>query len=298
MNYYLGIDGGGTVTTAVVTDENGNILVRKTGKTINFYSVGIEKARENLQLIINDITDFLGEVKFEGAFIGCSALDKKADKKIITALCENIINAQKTAMHSDLFIALNSLGNVSCPAVAVCGTGSMAMGKKENGETLISGGWGHIIGDEGSAYSITVSVLKNCCLMCDKKLSSPVIDEAKKYFNITDFRKIIDVIYLPHTSKAYIAGFAEKVSMLCNNGDTLCQNIIEAEAKAFAETVKSLLAELKQCRHLGIYGGVFKNNEYFTACFRDEIIKSYPYIKIQLLTIPPEECAARLAREL
>ena len=44
MKYYLGIDGGGTRTTAAVSDENGNVLFKAVGKSINFYSVGFEKA--------------------------------------------------------------------------------------------------------------------------------------------------------------------------------------------------------------------------------------------------------------
>ena len=55
MKYYLGIDGGGTRTTAAVSDENGNVLFKAVGKSINFYSVGMEKARENLENVINDI---------------------------------------------------------------------------------------------------------------------------------------------------------------------------------------------------------------------------------------------------
>ena len=55
MKYYLGIDGGGTRTTAAVSEENGKLLFKAVGKSINFYSVGMEKARENLKNVINDI---------------------------------------------------------------------------------------------------------------------------------------------------------------------------------------------------------------------------------------------------
>ena len=70
MKYYLGIDGGGTRTTAAVSDENGNVLFKAVGKSINFYSVGMEKARENLKNVINDIYKNIGKIEFESAFIG------------------------------------------------------------------------------------------------------------------------------------------------------------------------------------------------------------------------------------
>ena len=53
MKYYLGIDGGGTKTTAAVSDENSNIITKATGKTINFYSVGMEASRRNLKEAID-----------------------------------------------------------------------------------------------------------------------------------------------------------------------------------------------------------------------------------------------------
>ena len=68
MKYYLGIDGGGTRTTAAVSDENGNVLFKAVGKSINFYSVGMEKARENLKNDISDIYKNLGQIEFYSAF--------------------------------------------------------------------------------------------------------------------------------------------------------------------------------------------------------------------------------------
>ena len=55
MKYYLGIDGGGTKTVAAVSDENGNILLMQEGKSINFYSVGMESARFNLETVLVEI---------------------------------------------------------------------------------------------------------------------------------------------------------------------------------------------------------------------------------------------------
>ena len=70
MKYYLGIDGGGTRTTAAVSDENGNVLFKAVGKSINFYSVRREQARENLKNVINDIYKNIGGIEFDSAFIG------------------------------------------------------------------------------------------------------------------------------------------------------------------------------------------------------------------------------------
>lgn len=295
MKYYLGIDGGGTKTTAAVADENENIIAKVTGKTINFYAVGMENSRKNLADVIEEIKSKTGISSFEGAFIGCSALDAKADSETLDALCSGVINAEKIGMDSDLFVALkSSSGN----CVAVCGTGSMAIGEKNDGNLVVKGGWGHIIGDEGSAYSIAVSALKLCCALCDKNINSPLLASAEEYFGVDSFRKAIDVIYSPETAKDLIAGFAAKVGKLAQNGCEDCINIIKSEAEAYAETVCTLVSELESCNLISLCGGVFNNNELFLQEFTKRISASYPETETKILGIPPEEGALKAAKEL
>ncbi len=293
----MGIDGGGTRTTAVVTDENGKNLIKKVGKTINFYSVGMNSAHNNLEELMNEIYSDIGRVEFDGAFIGCSALDSEADEATVSQLCGDIITAENIKMHSDVYIALKSLGDIPCPAIIICGTGSMAIGEDVDGNTVTAGGWSHILGDEGSAHSIALSALKECCFMSDKDEKNALIKNAEEYFKVDNYRKVIDVIYSPQTSKDVIAGFASEVGKLAEQGDEICAKIISAEAKAVAKTVAVLLDKIKHCETLGLYGGVFQHNLSFKKTFSDEIKKLYPEINTKLITLPPEESAACLARK-
>ena len=294
MKHYLGIDGGGTRTSAAVSDENGNIILRKTGRSINFYSVGMETARKNLAEIVNALkTD-----TFEAVFIGCSALDNEADSELCDRLCRGIINSEKIRMNSDTYIALKSAPESECPCVAVCGTGSMAIAEDINGQTHIAGGWGHIIGDEGSAYAVAVRALKMCCILSDRNEDSALLRAANSFFGVNDFRKAIDIIYSPETSKDVIASFAEKVGGLADTGDKACEQILYKEAVAFADTVLTLLDKVGCCDLLGLYGGMFQHNEIFTNAFSGKVKERYPRLTIKLLDTPPEEGALELARKL
>ncbi len=295
MKYYLGIDGGGTRTTAAVADENLNTIFKAVGKTINFYAVGMENSRKNLDEIIGEITQKLDIAAFEAVFIGCSALDNEADKETLNALCGGIISANRIAMNSDVYVALKS-ANGNC--VAVCGTGSMAVGEKSDGSIAVKGGWGHIIGDEGSAYAIAVKALKKCCVACDKNERTPLLEAAESYFEVNDFRKAINIIYSAETAKDYIAGFAQNVGKLAADGCKISKEIVSSEAKAYAQTVIALINELENCSLLSLYGGVFQHNPMFRAAFESEITKAFPDIKTEILDIPPEEGALKAAREL
>ncbi len=296
MKYYLGIDGGGTRTTAAVSDESGNIILKKVGKTINFYSVGMDAARDNLDSLVGEIQNELNCDGFAGVFVGCSALDDKADEATLKALCGNI-KAEKIEMNSDLYIALKSVGDAVCPCVAICGTGSMATGTDKDGNTLVSGGWGHIIGDEGSGYAIAVNALKVCCEKCDKGEASPLLAAAESYFGVDNFRNAIDIIYSEETAKDKIAGFASEVGKLVQT-DEAAKNIVINEAHSFAKTVLILLDKVKSSSVLGLYGGIFVHNTLFTEIFDNDIKAFYPDLEIKLLTVPPEESALELARNL
>lgn len=294
MSYYLGIDGGGTKTTAVVANETGKIICRAVGKTLNFYAVCIEACRDNLKNLMAEIEKECGISSFDAVAIGCSALDCKADEETVNSLCANIIHSPKIYMDSDAFIAL-AASNASC--VAICGTGSIAIGEKSNGEIVVTGGWGHILGDEGSAYMIAISALKLCCTLCDDGADHPILKKALEYFEIDDFRGAIDIIYSLNTSKDYIAGFAAQVGALAQQGCSDAQNILKKQAVAFAKTVYSLINAIDSCTLLSVYGGVFKNSELFREEFTKAIQKEYP-IPVELLTLTPEEGAIKVAMEL
>ena len=298
MKYYLGIDGGGTKTVAAIGDENGKLLLKQVGKTINFYSVGMENARKNLAALIAEIEAAIGIDKFEAVFIGCSALDAEADDELVGKLCGGIVNARKIKMDSDVFIALSSLPEAQHPCVAICGTGSMAIAMAEDGKTRIAGGWGHIIGDEGSGYAIAVNALRRCCVQCDKGEVTPLLESAEKFFGVPDFRKAIDIIYSENTTKDKIAAFAYQTGLLAQDGDGEAVEIITGEAVAFAETVCTLLEKVKCCDCLGLYGGVFRNSELFCRIFIEKIRTEYPALEIKSIDIPPEESALMLARNL
>lgn len=297
MKYYLGIDGGGTRTTAAVSDENGNIRFKAVGKSINFYSVGMEKARENLKNVINDIYKNIGEIEFESAFIGCSALDNEASNETITALCDGVIKAKKIGMNSDVYVALASSGEDKCRIVAICGTGSIVTGIAENGNVITKGGWGHIFGDEGSAYSIAVNALKASAMLYDEGNITPLVKKAEEFFGVEDLRTAIDKIYSPETTKDILAGFSTKVGEIAEE-DFVAKTVIVNEAHFFSKTVLALLNEMKNCTLLSLYGGVFQNNELFRKSFIDDIKEFHSDLKIEMLTLPPEEGALKIAREM
>lgn len=299
MNYYLGIDGGGTRTTAAVADESGKIIYKSVGKTINFYSVGMEKARDNLSDIMKDIFEKTGVDNFDGAFVGCSALDTEAEENIVVSLCGGIINSKRIKMNSDVFVALYA-GDCSVPrGVVICGTGSMVAGINKEKNIIVKGGWGHILGDGGSAYSFSLNGIKEALRLYDEgKVNELIVKSTQAFFDAEDLRLVINEVYSQDFTKDRIAAFAKALSELCENGDEKALGILSAECNDLLRTVFAFTEDFKECEILYMYGGVFQNNTIFRNMFITGFKEKYPDIKIEMLEIPPEESALKIARKI
>ena len=252
----------------------------------------------NLKELLADIYKEMGAITFKRAFIGCSALDERASDDTVKALCGDLIKSENIIMDSDTYVALFSGESVVPRGVVICGTGSMVTAIDENSGIHTKGGWGHIIGDGGSAYSIAVNGLAEAVQLFDEnKTDAPLVKAAQSFFESENLRLIIDKVYSEATTKDVLADFARCVSLGALNGDEASINIIKTECDKLLRTVYSLLDEIGDCKILYLYGGVFQNNPMFKELFVKALNEKYPTVRAEMLVVPPEEGALRIARE-
>lgn len=287
MKYYLGIDGGGSKTTAIICDENLNLVSRFVGESINFNSVGMEKARENLKATVDGVL-FGKDIQLSAVFIGMSAIAERADDTFTKKLCEGIIDCPKITMDSDVYIGLEAM-RCECPAaMVISGTGSMAVGRLENGSIIHTGGWGYILGDEGSGYAIAIDALK--AAICGYEGSGEktlLADAVMEHYKVENMLEIIDLFYDPPMPRSEIAKFAPVV-FECSEKDSVADAIISNHARLLAQTVCALLSKMPAGTPLGLWGGIFENQENFRIRFSAIINESFPETKINVLEYAPE----------
>ena len=265
--YFLGIDGGGTKTTCLVTDENLNEIYRTVGSSINFYSEGLEKARSNMRDVLADIEKNTGISRFDGVCIGSSALFGRADDKTRASFCDGVFNCDNIIMDSDLFIALNATGKENA-AVIIAGTGSMAAGKNAAGEIITRGGYGYILGDEGSGYRIALGGIHAAVRSLDGTGEKTVLGEMLLCFSGAKAKEeLVDKFYSPERDRKAIAAFAEKVSLAAEKGDEIALCILKNQAELLSLTAKALVSEMLPMPYVFLYGGVFQHSEIFRRHF-------------------------------
>lgn len=284
IKYYLGVDGGGSKTTAVVFNNKGEFICKACGESINYYSVGIENARKAMA----DIIDSIPQKAFDCAVVGMSALNGRATDEETEKFCSGVINSKKIIMDSDLYVALEAMDEDGECAVVISGTGSMVLHRNSDGEIRHAGGWGYILGDEGSGYSIGLSGIKAAIRSfenCGEK--SALTDECLRYFSTENIYDLIDLYYDKTVSRKITAAFAKNVIALAENGDIAARRIVENEARLLAETVVALLKDSKKDLPIGLWGGIFQHNKYFCGIFKD-FLKKEEFSNVKLIDFTPE----------
>ncbi len=278
MKYYLGVDGGGSKTTAVAADENGKIIASAIGKTINYYSNPYETAKQNF----NEIIDALGIHDYASVCIGMSALSERADEQTARRFTDGVLTAEKAVMTSDIEIALHAAECGTAHAVLICGTGSMAAAVDENGSQLHAGGWGYLLGDEGSGYIIALNAVKKILRYLDNKKDDILIGIFKEFFGVDTDEDILEKFYNPPIQRDMLASFCKAVFDAFRKGSQIAAEVIANEADEAAELAENILSRLPENSPLYLYGGVFENNPEYI-----EMLNKRISTKAELLSFPP-----------
>ncbi len=251
---FCGIDGGGTHTTAVVCNERGKILGSVKAGSINHYGAGIEKARENYTSIKEQLIVLLGREP-DITYIGNSALEGKATDELVQQLVGGIFN-EKIIMHSDVYIALLGFTQGASGALLISGTGSMACAVDREGNYHTSGGWGQILGDEGSGYHLGLMGIR-AALQYHDQMAPPTIllKRLIDFYNLNSLADLIEIVYNPSLEKGRIAAFAVEVEKAALLNDEVSTRLIDNEVEWLFLLSQSILKK-SGVKRLGLYGSM------------------------------------------
>ncbi|MCR5783127.1 MAG: hypothetical protein K6G90_10395 [Clostridia bacterium] len=295
MRCYLGIDGGGSKTSAVLCSDSLQELSRFTGKDLNYNAIGMEAARDNLREIIDGILTETG-LQPDAVCIGLSALSDRADEMLVREFCGGIVRCDKILLDSDVFIALEAMDSDGPAAVAIAGTGSMAAGRLADGTVLHTGGWGHLLGDEGSGYALASEAVKAAVRGAEGSAPYTMLTEAMlSHFGAKSLDDLIGIFYDPPIERSRFASFAPFLFDCYRKGDEMSAGIVSQQASMFADTVRALLRKMPVGTPLGLWGGVFEHQECYAALFSDAISSEFPETKTGLLRMSPVLGAVRAA---
>src|SRR5579883_2515135 len=151
--YASGNDGGGSKTRAVIVDAQGNERGRGLAGSANYHAVGVELAVAHIRQATEEAAQEAGcSLPVEAAWLGLAGIDRPSDSQLLVPHLRFL--ARLLRLTNDAELVLWALEEKAGWAL-IGGPASIAMGQDTRWRRESSGGWGHILGYEGSGYNIS-----------------------------------------------------------------------------------------------------------------------------------------------
>jgi N-acetylglucosamine kinase-like BadF-type ATPase len=238
------VDAGGSKTAAWLVDlsrpEENQVLGRGRTTAGNPLSVGFLEAAHSIREAVLMACGEAGHVQ------GCAA---RAMLSIAGAanpqLREQFVGwarasglSDQVAIVSDVLPVLAAGSRECCGVALISGTGSVAFGRADDGRTHLRGGWGYLLGDEGSGYAIGQAALRHTLHSLEVSTTHrPLVDAVLSAIGVTRVLELTRAIYGSSHPRVAIAAVAPHVITFADHGDADAQSIIDDAASDLADLV-------------------------------------------------------------
>ena len=160
--YVVGVDGGGTHLRVVVADEGGRVLGAYEGEGANPSLVGREVSEQRTRAAINAALAEAGLTpdQVQAICLGIAGAAAVHSAEWVRSVAKAVVPGALVVTSADYEIALAGANGRLEGVLIAAGTGSVAYGVSPSGETALAGGWGYLLGDEGSGYWLGLEALR------------------------------------------------------------------------------------------------------------------------------------------
>jgi len=299
MSYVLGIDGGGTKTVCVLMDDTGKILGRGTGGASNYQSVGVEAAIQSIHSAIykavNESLQSIETITIKAICLGLAGVSRPADIQIIQGVVKELqrsnwlpilwdLQPSNIIICHDAFIALVGGIGDDVGIVVAAGTGSIVFGRNQQGATHRVGGWGYILGDEGSAYKIAVYGMQAALKSYDgHEILTSLVDDFKRHLGLGSIEDLIEVIYRRGWGVKEISSLAQVVDLAAALGDELANKIIDDAVEELVKATSTVINKIFNNNsniEIVTVGSVWQGKSQIQDRFAASVVNDFPFAKV------------------
>jgi len=304
-DFVIGIDGGGTKTLGAIANLSGEIISQYEVGSTNPHSNSLDVVRENLGSLTSHLLGAAGaSAEQVGAIcLGMAGVDRPEDKPMIKGLVNEFLPRAEVLPVNDGVIALTGGALRPYGIIVISGTGSIAFGINENAERVRAGGWGHILGDEGSGYTIALRGLRAIMRAHDGRIAPTRLQNLiLDHLHLERPDQLLGWIRDINANKAEIAALSRLVHQAAAEGDATAKQILTSEAAELAEIVEAVARKLfpagEKDYDVIVAGGNLRKADAYFEMFRSALAQRLPGIDIIRPRKEPVEGAVILAIDL
>ena len=298
MFHVLGIDAGGTKTVCLLADQDGRTIAAARRGGANLQAVGELQVEKVLHEVMEDA---LGEREIVPAAIclGIAGVDRPDDSATVAAIMRRIGYKARVLVVNDALVALEAGAPGQPGVVVISGTGSISYGRNAKGEAARSGGWGYVLGDEGSGYWIGRAALRAVLREADKRgPETRLTGMLLSHFGVPQAQGLIHEVYNAQLKPAVIGALATCVQSAFSQGDEVAIGILRGaanELEAFALSVARRLDLLRDEFAFILAGGIFRAVPWLKEELERRLPLAAPRSRVEMLEREPAEGAVALA---
>lgn len=292
----LGVEGGGTKTAWVLveavtsgSDAGTEFRILDQGKLppSNLRLTTPERLREVF-------AELPKQVDRAGIFVaGCST---EEDRRSLALICRDIWPNAKIVTGSDRDSGLAAALDHGDGIVVNAGSGSSVTGRRSD-RIERAGGWGHILGDTGGGYFLSIEALR--LILREYDLHRGEMQFTAKILHALSLNNLDELVRWAQTAdKMEIAMLAPVVFEAAAGGDACVNEIVEEGARVLCEYTEAVASRLHLLApKVALMGGLFYRDSIYTHAFRRRLKKNLPDARVNVAERPPEFGAAWLAAE-
>ena len=268
--FFLGIDGGGTKTVGLLANGAGRIIAKAESGASNYHAVGEEQTKKVLSDVVSRlISDASASLEACACCLGLAGVASSVDRRVVGRICDEIGLPGNRILTHDAQIALVGGAEELSGVIIIAGTGSIVYGIDSKGREAQAGGWGHLLGDEGSGYDIARRAFQAVARAADGRgdptlLSSLMLDALE----FSQPRNLIP--WMHSVGKDKVAQLTGAVFDAANANDSVAQGILDKAADELTLAARVVIDKLgfSQPFNLVLNGGIFSHQPTFVESMR------------------------------
>lgn len=276
MGYYLSVDGGGSKTAYLLTDQAGRICGSHTTQGCTYSVMGGQKVFEILsggaQAVIQKSGICADELVYVVWGISCFGEYDEMDRYLSEKLAG--LFPCGTYICNDVEIGLAGSLLLHFGIHVVAGTGAIVMGRDPKGRTARANGWHEDFSDEGSGYWLGLQTLSLFARQADlREDRSFLYDQMRERYGLYSDMEIVSFYQERLRGKRKeTAALQEVLLEAARAGDESAARLYEAAAAELAQSVQGVARQLnlvKEKTQVSYYGGIFRCGEWILKPFSD-----------------------------
>jgi N-acetylglucosamine kinase-like BadF-type ATPase len=297
MPFVIGIDAGGTKTVGLLADESGKVLSKSISGGANLLTKG-ELAVEK---VLFDVIESLEAPEPLAALcLGIAGIGQPGADEVISEVLRRLGQRQPTRVVNDALVALVAGAPSGIGIVVVAGTGSIAYGVDPNGHEARSGGWGYLLGDEGSAFWLGHYAVRHAIRAADGRgVATTLYPLICEKLGVSEPTELVRWFYDQELSRNRVADLASLVEKASSDGDEAAETLMDQASKHLASAARAVANHLKfpGAYPIVLAGGAFKACPSLSPRV-ETLLDDLPDAEVRLLDVDPAMGAVRLALEL